>query len=76
MHLCVVDPTGSGGQVVTAQDGVTCASLGYADYLGPMSGYPPLTVAEMNALATETFILWATCFGLRLIRRLIPKGIG
>lgn len=75
MHLCVVDPTGSGGEVRTALDGATCASLGFADYYGPMTGYPPLTVAQINDLFTSALGLWAICFGLRMVRRMIPKGL-
>lgn len=76
MHLCVVDGTANGSQVVNAQDGVSCASLGFADYYGAMTGYPPLTLGEIDSLFGVSLTLWATCFMLRLIRRLIPKGIG
>ena len=77
MHLCA-EPGAveKEGLVHAVLDGIDCSNWGWVDYVGPMTGYPPLTLDQINELFVASMILWATCFMLRVIRRMIPKGIG
>ena len=76
MRLCIADSQAATGAVFYAPDTVTCSSLGLADFYGATVGFPPLTIAEIDALYGAVMLLWVTCYMLRFIRKLIPKGIG
>ncbi len=80
--ICVYNYPGEPRQYLFGYAGDTCgdpavAAAGYhlAYSYFPSGGYPPLTMAQVNDLFVATLLLWATCFMLRFIRKLVPTGV-